>query len=57
MQTARQLTKVYMNTYMRTDTDTDSKYDSYYSVRQDPGKAYKSKLLCCTSRSWEGVQI
>ena len=32
---------------MCTDIDTDSKYYSYYSyysVRQDPGKAYKSKL-------------
>ena len=36
---------------MCTYTDTDSKYYSYYTVRQDPGKAYNSKLFFCTSRS------
>ena len=48
MRTARQLNNVYTDTYTRTYTDTDSKYYSYeskyYSVRQDPGKAYKARL-------------
>ena len=57
MRTTRQLTNVHMDAYMRTYTDTDSKYYSYYSVRQDPGNAYNSKLLFGTSRSGEGVQI
>ena len=35
---------------MCTYTDTYSNYYAYYSVHQDPGKAYKSKLYKITRR-------
>ena len=49
MRTSHQPNNVYTDIYTRTytDSDTDNKYYSceskYYSVRHDPGKAYKAK--------------
>ena len=44
MLTAHQLTNIHTDTYICTYTDIDSNYYPYYSVCQDPGKKYKSKL-------------